>query len=336
MRIVFFSAIAISLRVFGQIPAELPSRQTMLDEAQKARDAGDHERALSLASRAGEMRMTPSVRLFIAQEQRAVGQLANSMNNAELCAREAIADKTLRNRQTIISNCRSLISKIQNSAARILILISDPIPYKLQVSVDGHVLPETVYGKYYFTTAGKVTLEASAPGHLPFRKELVVESGKEATVTIEMSRDFGTPPPAPVQAPEPRQSVIVSTAAEEEKGSFREIGPYVVLGTGAASLGASAIFLALRNSAVNDLDAQCGGPSHTICPDTPEVRSLKNKASSYNTWTNVTLGIGAAALIGGGAWLLWEKTHPSKKSTQAKLQITPTEGGAVVGIAGAL
>src|SRR5262249_21189459 len=39
-----------SFRVFGQTPAELESRQTMLEEAQKARDADDHERALSLAA----------------------------------------------------------------------------------------------------------------------------------------------------------------------------------------------------------------------------------------------------------------------------------------------
>ena len=102
------------------------------------------------------------------------------------------------------------------------------------------------------------------------------------------------------------------------------------------SLGLSAIFLIVRNGAVNDLDAKCGGTDHTICPDTPEVHSLKNKASTYNTLTNVALGVGAASLVGGGAWLIWEKTHPSKKSTQAKLQITPTQGSAVVGIAGAL
>ena len=335
MRIVFFSAIAISLRAFGQSPAELESRQTMLEEAQKARDADDHERALSLASRAGKIRMTPSVRLFIAEEQSAVGQLANSMNNADLCAREASDDKTLRNREKIISACRSLIGKLQKSAARILVLMPDPVPPQAQVMINGHVVPETLYGKFYMLTPGNVRVEASAPGYLPFKRELVVGAGEEGTVTVAMSRDLGPPPPV-VQAPEPSQPVAVSAAPAQEKSSFREIGPYVVVGTGAVSLGLSAIFLIVRNGAVNDLDAKCGGPDHTICPDTPEVHSLKNKASTYNTLTNVALGVGATALIGGGAWLIWEKTHPSKKSSQARLQITPTQGGAVVGIAGAL
>jgi hypothetical protein len=170
---------------------------------------------------------------------------------------------------------------------------------------------------------------------LPFKYELVVGIGEEETVNVAMSRDLPPLPPPIVQATEPRQPEVVSTAPEE-KSSFRKVGPYVALGTGVASLGASAIFLILRNSAVNDLKAQCGGPNHTICPDTPEARSLENKASSYNTWTNVTLGIGAAALIGGGTWLLLEKTHRSTESTQARLQFTPTQGGGVLGIAGAL
>ena len=335
IRIVCTSALAISFSVFGQTPAELNSRQKMLDEAQKARDAHDHQRALSLASRAGEIRMTPSVRLFVAEEQSVVGELADSMINAELCAEEASGDKTLKNREKIIGACRSLISKLQKSAARILVVMPDPPPAYAQVMINGHVVPESLYGKFYFLAPGNVRVEASAPGYLPFKYELVVGTGEEETVNVAMSRDLPPLPPPVVQATEARQPEVVSTAPEE-KSSFREVGPYVALGTGVASLGASAIFLVLRNNAVNDLDVQCGGPNHTICPDTPEVHALKNKASTYNTWTNVTLGIGAAASIGGGAWLIWEKTHPSKKSTQARLQLTPTQGGAMVGIAGAL
>ncbi|HKD43129.1 MAG TPA: carboxypeptidase-like regulatory domain-containing protein [Myxococcaceae bacterium] len=330
IRIVFTSALAISFRVSGQTPAELASRQTMLDAAQKAKAAHDHQRALSLASRAGDIQMTPSLRLFIAEEQSVVGEFADSMSNAELCAEEASDDKTLKNREKIIRACRSLINKLQKSVARILVVMPDPPPAYAQVMINGRVLPESLYGKFYFLAPGNARVEASAPGYLPFKYEVVVGTGEEETVNVAMSRDLPPLPPPAVPAPE-----VVSTAPEE-KSSFREVGPYVALGTGVASLGASAIFLILRNSTVNDLKAQCGGPNHTTCPDTPEVRSLKDKASSYNTWTNVTLGIGAAALLGGGTWLLLEKTHPSTKSTQATLQFTPTQGGAVLGIAGAL
>ncbi len=336
MRIVAVATLALSLRVLGQTPAETENRQNLLEEAQKARDADDHARALSLASRAGHIRMTPSVRLFIAEEQSAVGQLANSMNNAELCAREATDDKALKNREKIVSACKSLVAKLQKSAARLLVLMPDPVPPRSQVMVNGHLLPEALYGKPYLLSPGNVRVEANAPGRAPFNRELAVAPGEEGTVTVLLPAEVAATPPAQPPPPVTREPPVVSATPEQEKSKFREIGPYVVLGTGAASLGASLIFLVLRNSAVNDLDAKCGGPNHTVCPDTPDVRSLKNKASTDNTLTNVTLGIGAAAVIGGGAWLFWEETHPSKKSSQARLQITPTSGGAMVGIAGVL
>src|SRR5712692_9036495 len=106
----------------------------MLEEAYKARDAEDHERALSLASRAGQIRMHPSLRLFIAEEQSAVGQFNSSMSNAELCAQEANADRALKSRKTILDACRSLIGKLQESAARILVLMPDPVPPQAQVT----------------------------------------------------------------------------------------------------------------------------------------------------------------------------------------------------------
>src|SRR5262249_50926306 len=218
--------------------------------------------------------------------------------------------------------------------ARLLVLMPDPVPPQAQVMVNGHVFPEALYGKPFLLSPGNVRVEASAPGRHPFNRELEVAAGEEGTVTVLLAPEVATITPAqPPAAPEP---TVYSRTPEPEKSKLREIGPYAVLGTGAASLGASVIFLLLRNSAVNDLDAKCGGPNHTICPDTPDVRSLENKASTYNTWTNVTLGIGAAAVVGGGVWLFLEKRHSSEKSPSANLQITPTQGGAVVGIAGVL
>jgi hypothetical protein len=309
----------------------MENRQNFLEEAQKARDADDHARALALASRAGHIKMTPSLRLFIAEEQSAVGQLANSMNNAELCAKEASEDKTLRNRQKIIGACKSLAVKLQQSSARLIVLMPDPIPPLAQVIVNGHVFPEELYGKPYLMSPGNIRVEANAAGRLPFSRDLLVGQGQEGTVTVVL-------PPAIVEAPPPTlppaapEAPVVSAAPEQKS----KIGPYVTLGAGAASLGASVIFLLVRNSAVNDLNAKCGGPDHTICPDTPEVHSLKDKASTYNTLTNVALGVGAAAVIGGGVWLFLEGTHSSAKSSRANLQITPTQGGAVIGIAGVL
>ncbi len=329
---VVLGGLIFSLRVFGQPSAEA-ERQSLLEQAQNAADAGDHDRALALAARAGQIRMTPSLRLFIAEEQSAFGQFANSLNNAELCVREATDDKKLRNRQRIISACNSLIAKLQKSAARLLVLMPDPVPPQAQVMVNGHVLPESFYGKPYLLSAGNVRVEASAPDRLPFQRELAIAAGEQGTVTVELNP---LAPPQVVQ-PEPARRregpVATATTQAPSKGS---IGPYIVLGAGAASAGAAVLFLLLRNSAVSDLEKLCSGPDNTVCQDTPQAHSFKDKASTNNLLTNVAMGVAGAAVVGGATWLIIDKLQSSGSSPRAHLQVTPTPGGAVVGIAGAL
>ena len=73
----------------------------------------------------------------------------------------------------------------------------------------------------------------------------------------------------------------------------------------------------------------------TVCPDTPEAHSLQKKASTYNALTNVAVGVGGAALVGGAIWLFSDRANSGARP-RAELQITPIHGGAMLGIAGAL
>ena len=59
-------ALAVTLATgaaWAQSPADIAARRELLQQAQAARDANDHTRALDLASRAGAIQMTPSVLL---------------------------------------------------------------------------------------------------------------------------------------------------------------------------------------------------------------------------------------------------------------------------------
>jgi len=365
MRIVWLGATLISLTVLGQTSGETETRQALLEQAEKAREVDDHPRALSLAIRAGDMRMTPSLRRFIAEEQYAIGQLADAMRNAEGCVEEATAAKALNNRRAILRACKSLIGELQRSAARVIVLMPDPIPPETEVLIGGQTLPQSLYGLPYLCRSGEIHLEARAPGRVPFQRDLVVGPQQEATVTVSLlpqpeipdSKAVSEPAPVsePTVVPEPTVAPDTKPAAdgkvvsappvsaapvvqaEPEKRSTR-IGPYVVLGTGAASLGAAAVFLIVRNNAMNTLKGQClrDSANVTVCPDTPETHSLQKRASTYNTLTNVAVGVGGAALVGGAIWLFFDRTSDSGARPRAELQLTPTRGGAMLGIAGAL
>jgi hypothetical protein len=230
----------------------------------------------------------------------------------------------------------------------------DPIPPETEVLIGGQTLPESLYGLPYLCRSGEIHLEAKAPGRVPFQRDLVVGPQQEATVTVLLLPQLEVPDSKAVSEPtavlEPAvvpdtkpvsDGRLVSAPVIQEKSEGRstaQIGPYVVLGTGAVSLGVSAVFLMVRNNAMNTLKRQCfQDPANlTVCPDTPEAHSLQKKASTYNALSKVAVGVGSAALVGGAIWLFSGRARNSGSRPRAELQITPIQGGAMLGIAGSL
>ena len=312
------------------------TRRELLRQAQEASDAGDPAQAVSLAERAGEIRMHPSLRYFIAEQQKKLGEVANSLNSAKLCVLEATQAKQLKNRAEILRRCNDFLAEPQKSVARVVISFAHPVPPQTEVRVGEQPVPELMYGRPFFLNAGQVRIQAEAPGYVPFNRELTLLAGEEVAVSVSMAEISRKPEviapslaePIPNQVP-PSELVVSSSVPKPSGGST---GPYVLLGAGAASLGASVLFLTLRNSQVHKLEAQC---ADSICPDIPAVHSLQTSASRYNLWTNVALGVGCAAVAGGALWLILEKTRSSPTAARATLQVMPTQAGAQVAIAGA-
>src|SRR5215217_3099050 len=88
-------------------------RTQLVDRAQKAHDAGAHTEALEMALRAGEIRQTPLLRLFVAEEQEEVKQLAEAFQNAQQCAREAKLDAETKLRDKVIERCNRLEARLK-------------------------------------------------------------------------------------------------------------------------------------------------------------------------------------------------------------------------------
>src|SRR5215469_14831353 len=127
MAFALLAAFFISAQTLGQAQSESNEVRNLMKQAQAAKAAGDHAQALTLASRAGEIRMTPAVRLFIAEEQKEVGDIIGAMSNAEACAHEAAASK-LPDRNTIVKSCRGLLGRLQQFAARLVVTLVNPPP----------------------------------------------------------------------------------------------------------------------------------------------------------------------------------------------------------------
>jgi len=93
----------------GQGTPDGSSAPSLWGEAREASEIGEHCGALRLAERVLRMRPMAVVRLFIAQQQKALGWDSEAARSAELCLVEAGAEESS-HQDKIVAACRALVS----------------------------------------------------------------------------------------------------------------------------------------------------------------------------------------------------------------------------------
>jgi hypothetical protein len=106
------------------------------------------------------------------------------------------------------------------------------------------------------------------------------------------------------------------------------IYPWIIGGVGVASLAASGVFFALRQSSISKLESAC--PTHKNCP--PSLESTANSGKTYSTLSMVTLVVGVVG-VGAGATLLI-MGDGSGKSPEAALAFGAPEANAGASVLG--
>ncbi len=304
-------------------PTEI-ARRELLDQAEAARLTGDHARALELASRAAQLRVTPSLRLLIAQEHTAVGHVLEALDQSSVCAREAAADAAMNNRERILEACRALAASLAQQVGRVVVRVP-AAPEGTVVRVAGTEVSAALWGVAFPVVPGEVTVTAEAPGATAFQRVVTVAAGASEDVEVALVVTARRPPvviaPPPVVAP-----------AQPARGPGA--GPWIVLGVGAASLGASLAFALLRNDALSTRDAECDIAGRGPCRDRPLAEAANSDYRTFTAVTDATLAVGAAGVVAGGLWLLLGRSAAPARATA--LHVVPRGDGALIGLSGAL
>ncbi|MFO0608216.1 MAG: hypothetical protein U0324_33935 [Polyangiales bacterium] len=309
---------------------EEAARAELIAQAGQARGAGDHARALDLMSRAAAIRVTPSLRLFIAQEHRAVGHVTDAYDQAARCARDAQADPATPNRAEVIGVCTALLDELRARVGRVTLQVPTP-PAGLRVRVAGDEVSQALWGVPYTVAPGAVVVEASADGYAPFRQSVAVAAGQSAEVRVALTElprpavAHAAPPPTLVTPP------VVTPPTPPAPQGRSLVGPIALGAGGVVALGLSGVFFALREGAVSDRDAQCSAAG---CR--PAALDLDDTARTYNTLTNVSLAVGGAAVAGAVVWFLVGGRGAAERSARVSGALTPTRGGAFVSLSGSL
>lgn len=313
-------------------PADV-ARRDLIAQAEAAATAGDHARAVQLGERAAQLRVTPTIQYFLAREHLALGHPVEALGYSGACARSAEADLTLRNRDGVLQACRDLMAETGRRVVRVIVHVPSPAPPGLAVRVHDAELPATLYDIPYPVAPGVVVVEATAPGHVPFRRELQVAASQTALVDVRLDPAPVTPPVVavsppverpPVRTPPPR---VLRPVDPSPRGPG--VGPWIVAGTGAAGLILGGVFYALASGAQSDRDLACVGGC------VPVSVEHDSRYVDFIKATNVALVVGAAALAGGVTWFLIDRlTHREARPTALRWDFSPSARGLTLGVGG--
>lgn len=290
------------------------ARRELITQAEQASDHGDHAQALALAMRAATMRMTPSLRLLLAQEHQSLGHTLDALDAAGRCAREADDDAALRNRDRILTACRALLGTLGRHVARVTVRLETPVQ-GARVEVAGRPLDAALVGVAVPVMPGRVIITTLADGYQTFRREFDLAAGAEQVIPVTLVAVAATP--------------AAATVTHAPVATSRGAGPmpWIVMGAGALTLGAGVGFWLLQEDALSSRD-------------TARQRALAegydSTAHTWNLAANIAWGVGAAMVIGGGVWWLVGRGRGDNRAQAWHVGAAPLASGALLTVDGRL
>ena len=326
----------------AQSAAEAATRRSLLIQADHAAQSGDHVAALDFAERAARIASSPSIRYFLAREERLIGRLADALGNADLCVQNARRDPALHNRAAILSECQLIADELEPRVAHVMISAPVPTIAGLSVQVNGTALSDALLGTPYVVNPGRTTIDASAPGHSAFHQTLTPAAGATANITLELQADPSSspPPPEPVASPSSAMHGPVVAGLAETTTVTRDVSspvPYAVAGAGLVLLIASAVlWLGVYLPAYNTYLNICGSTHE--CLDVPQSHDTVSTAETGWTGGIITAATGGVLIIGGVLLgFVMRKPHVYRAVPLAlRLDARPTAGGGILTIGGSL
>jgi hypothetical protein len=322
------------------------ARRVLIADAQRASLAGDHHRALDLATRAGALRMSGALRRFLAEEHQALGDALHAFVEAQLCVESFERDTAAQDRARHLAACRTIVHATQSRLGTVVLQDPGNAPSDLHVTVGADDIPRALWGVPIPVEPGAVEIHAVAAHHTPLASTIHVEAGGTQTVVlalasiVESSPEPSASPPPSSSSPSPPPHELAAASSpppsprdthpgDNATGSSGfQSAPWIVGGIGSAALSAAIVFAALRASAFDAYFTACPA-SLSQCP--PSARGPYDDMVAYTTATNVAWIAGAVLAAAGGAWLGLRATSARRHRVVVAPEVVGF-GVAVVGV----
>ena len=254
--------------------------------------------------------------------------------------------------RVVLDSCTQWLRELDESAPTLVLGAKDEHGNDLtdvHALFDGTRFADVLDGKPLVADTGEHVLRFERDGSQAVEQRLVVRAGERArVVTVTMVSIAPPPPPPPphvdtVPQPEPPpqpekpEPIDLFHSPRFWTAGGLGVGAVVAVGLGAA-------FLDTAKSANDQATSiRAGAPiygSGTYCnanTSDPNCVKLNDKVDAHTRDVNIATGmfVGAGILAVGAVatWVFWPATHAPTPNTSA--WISPTPGGATVGISGA-
>lgn len=297
------AALVVTLASLGSAYAapssvEKSTADALFKEGKKLMDAKEFDAACPKLQESAKLQPGGGVQLALAICHEGQGRLATAWNDY----REALAFAKRDKRKDREDIATAKLAELEPKLAKLTITLSDGAKGQgVTVKLDDAALPGASFGVAIRVDRGTHVIVASAPGKVAKTLEVPIADKEEKTVVVpELTPEPEKPVAAPVGAPHP---VAPSPAAGA--GPSR-VGPLVLGGLGVALVGVGGFFGVRALGLSNDVKDHCPGGA---CTSSEWVG--KNDEARRSAWiSNVTIGVGLAAVIGATVW--WVTTPADK------------------------
>lgn len=287
--------------------------QALFDDGRKLLEAGDVAAACLKFAESQRMSPLPGTLLNLANCHEKLNLLATAWGEY----REGLALARADGREDRIAFVEERLAALEPRVPRLIIELALELAgvEGLVVLRDGVVLGPASIGTPMPVDPGThVVIEARAPGHLPFRGEIIAAESRVDTVHVPRLEPGALPEPLPLAPPHPPATVV--WPAPPPRGPADDSSPLRTAGwitaaagvaTALAAMGAG-IYALMEESAAEGL-----GCSDTSCP-TDDALSRSEHANDAATAVNVLLPI-AATLFGAGLVMIFVPVSSSDGSS---------------------
>lgn len=292
--------------------------KTQQKAAQKAFQAGDEaydakkfEEALSAYRASYDIVASPNSRLMVARALRELGKIAEAYDElrATIADAQVMAAKDEKYKDTEKA-ANDDLEALKERVALVTIKLENAPP-QTKVKVGDREVEASTLANPLVLAPGNVTIVATTPDGRETRRDVTLEAGKPANVSLDMAP--ATAPgaaPAPMSGAAPPPSSTGSAALDTRSTSFRTWA-YVAGGVGAVGLVTFAVFGALDSSKYSELSDAC--PNNHCSPSRADDIDAGRRDQLI---ANVGLGIGVVGLAAGT--VLFLMSSPRTEQTRAR------------------